>query len=99
MSKRIEINQESVFAALTIYEPDKAFENAIKRGLNNPEDWMYMYSKGLKDYFKHHDTREYRPFLNLSNITDLKGNKTLLKSIFKYSIITILITILFYTLS
>lgn len=38
---------------------EEAFENAIKRGLKNPEEYMYMYSIGKKDYFKHIDTRNY----------------------------------------
>jgi hypothetical protein len=39
-----------------------AFERAIKQGLKNPEDYMYMYTKDGKDYFKHIDTREYKKF-------------------------------------
>lgn len=38
--------KESVFSELQIREnPDEAFENAIKRGMKSPEDWMYMYSE------------------------------------------------------
>ena len=40
-------------------QPDEAFENAIKKGLKNPESWMYMYSDDKNDYFKHQETREY----------------------------------------
>jgi len=38
---------------------DEAFENAVKRGLRNPENYMYMYSIGKKDYFKHIENRNY----------------------------------------
>lgn len=38
--------KESIFAGMQIREnPDEAFENAIKRGMKSPEDWMYMYSE------------------------------------------------------
>ena len=39
-----------------------AFENAISKGLNNPGDFMYMYSKDNKDYFKHMMDRSYVNF-------------------------------------
>ena len=32
--------------------PRAAFERAIKKGLKNPDNYMYMYSKDGKDYFK-----------------------------------------------
>ena len=39
-------SKDSIFAGLKIREnPDDAFENAIKKGMKNPEDWMYMYSQ------------------------------------------------------
>ena len=41
-------------------ESKEAFENAIKNGLETPEDYMYMYSIGKNDYFKHVITRKYR---------------------------------------
>lgn len=31
----------------------EAFENAIAKGMINPENFMYMYSKDGQDYFKH----------------------------------------------
>ena len=34
------------------------FENAIKNGLN-AEEYMYMYSDEMVDYFKHINTRNY----------------------------------------
>jgi hypothetical protein len=41
-------------------ESKEAFENAVRNGLENPEDYMYMYSIGKNDYFKHMITRKYR---------------------------------------
>lgn len=55
--------KQSVFADLQIREnPDEAFDNAIKRGMKNPDDWMYMYSDRGRDYFKHHVTRKYTSY-------------------------------------
>lgn len=53
----------SVFRGLQIRKnPGEAFENALKRGMKNPDDWMYMYSKGGRDYFKHCETRAYKAY-------------------------------------
>ena len=41
---------------------NEAFENAKLKGLNRPEDYMYMYSKGLKDFFKNINYRNYINF-------------------------------------
>lgn len=61
--KYISHSRDSVFASLDIREnPDDAFDNAIKRGMKDPDDWMYMYSKNKRDYFKHCDTGEYVSF-------------------------------------
>lgn len=50
----------SIFEGIKIREnPDDAFKNAIKRGMKNPDDWMYMYSEKNKDYFKNYYTRAY----------------------------------------
>ena len=55
--------KESIFAGMKIREkPQDAFDNAIKLGMKNPDDWMYMYSNNGRDYFKHHDTRNYTSF-------------------------------------
>lgn len=43
-------------------EINKAFENAIKHGMSNPYDWMYMYSTKDRDFFKHQDTRNYTSY-------------------------------------
>lgn len=42
-----------------IRDVEEVFNNAIKLGMKNPKDWMYMYSDENTDYFKHIDTREY----------------------------------------
>jgi hypothetical protein len=40
----------------------EAFKNAILKGLNDPEKWMYMYSKENKDFFKNIAMRNYINF-------------------------------------
>ena len=39
-----------------------AFENAKSKGLDKPEDFMYMYSKENKDFFKNIMDRKYIDF-------------------------------------
>jgi hypothetical protein len=48
-----------------------AFENAKSRGMYNPSEWMYMYTKGDLDYFKNIISREYKSFYFFN--TNLKG--------------------------
>lgn len=43
------------------------FENAIKQGMTNPDDWMYMYSDDEKDFFKNCYSREYISFKKEEN--------------------------------
>lgn len=65
--------ENSVFAGLKVREnPQDAFDNAIKRGMKNPEDWMYMYSENNRDYFKHHDTRKYISYPQFGPIEMIK---------------------------
>tara|TARA_R110000744_G_scaffold199166_1_gene318404 strand:+ start:533 stop:730 length:198 start_codon:yes stop_codon:yes gene_type:complete len=47
-----------------IYQRDsnKAFENAKSKGLDKPEEVMYMYSKDNKDFFKYIMDRKYISF-------------------------------------
>lgn len=59
--------EKSIFDTLKIYDSEKAFNNAIKKGLN-PDGWMYMYSTRFKDYFKNSMTRGYISYFNFSNI-------------------------------
>ena len=52
--------QSDIFSNLTMRENvADAFHDAIAKGLQNPEDWMYVYSQNGTDFFKHHDTRKY----------------------------------------
>lgn len=53
---------ESIFSNLKMRDSQEAFENAIRNGLKNHEDYMYMYSDNGKDYFKHCITRQYSEF-------------------------------------
>jgi len=43
-------------------DSNKAFENAKSKGLNKPGDFMYMYSKEDKDFFKNIMDRKYVSF-------------------------------------
>ena len=45
-----------------IKDSQKAFENAKSKGLNNTNEYMYMYSKDNKDYFKNINFRNYISF-------------------------------------
>ncbi len=66
--------KESIFAGMQIREnPDEAFENAIKKGMKKPEDWMYMYSENGKDYFKNYWTRRYTSYRQFSVIDLIKS--------------------------
>ena len=66
--KYLEHPEESIFAGMKIREnPQEAFDNAIKRGMKNPEEWMYMYSKNNKDFFKNCNTRNYISYLQFDS--------------------------------
>jgi retron-type reverse transcriptase len=43
-------------------DSNKAFKNAKSKGLNKPNEYMYMYSKDNKDYFKNINFRNYINF-------------------------------------
>jgi len=48
-------------------DSNKAFENAKKKGLNKPSEYMYMYSKHFylkpsQDFFKNINSRNYISF-------------------------------------
>ena len=65
--------EDSVFAGMKIREnPQDAFDNAIKRGMKNPDDWMYMHSENNRDYFKHCDTRKYVSYPQFGPIEMIK---------------------------
>tara|TARA_R110000824_G_scaffold23257_1_gene83763 strand:- start:1083 stop:1322 length:240 start_codon:yes stop_codon:yes gene_type:complete len=48
----------------SMYQRDsnEAFENAKLKGLNDPGEYMYMYSQSNKDYFKNIMFRNYINF-------------------------------------
>jgi len=48
----------------SMYQRDsnEAFENAKTKGLDKPQDFMYMYSQANKDYFKNINFRNYINF-------------------------------------
>jgi hypothetical protein len=60
--------RDSIFSGIQVNDSKQAFDHAIRRGLKNPEDYMYMHSTRFLDYFKHCDTRAYRSFINFGNI-------------------------------
>jgi len=43
-------------------DSNEAFENAKSKGLDKPEEFMYMYSKDDKDFFKNINFRNYISF-------------------------------------
>lgn len=43
------------------------FENAIKQGMINSDNWMYMYSDNDYDFFKNCYSREYISFKREEN--------------------------------
>lgn len=63
----------SVFEGMKMREnPDDAFNNAIKRGMKIPDDWMYMYSENNKDYFKNYYSRKYKSYPQFGKVEILK---------------------------
>ena len=64
----------SIFEGMKIREnPEDAFDNAIKRGMKNPDDWMYMYSNNNKDYFKNYYSRKYKSYPQFCVIEKIKN--------------------------
>tara|TARA_R100001244_G_scaffold116500_1_gene86588 strand:- start:8 stop:190 length:183 start_codon:yes stop_codon:yes gene_type:complete len=47
---------------MELRDSQKAFENAKAKGLDKPQDYMYMHSQNNKDYFKHIMFRNYISF-------------------------------------
>ena len=52
-------------------DSNKAFENAKSKGLDKPEEFMYMYSKDGRDYFKNTNFRNY---VNFKFVDGVKHN-------------------------
>lgn len=47
------------YEQLCVRDSELAFENAIRMGMRKPNEYMYMYTDGIFDFFKHRDTRLY----------------------------------------
>ena len=62
-------------AETKVLDPGAAFKDAISKGLKNPEDYMYMYTKDGKNYFKHIDTRKYETFNKGGKVSRKRGGK------------------------
>ena len=62
--KTISSFKSSINDGSSMYQRDsnEAFENAKTKGLNKPQDFMYMYSQAKKDYFKNINFRNYISF-------------------------------------
>jgi len=50
-------------------DPQSAFENAIAKGMHDPQNWMYMMTteslidiKSMEDAFKNINTRAYKSY-------------------------------------
>jgi len=54
--------KENIFINIYQRNSNEAFENAKSKGLNKPGDFMYMYSKENKDFFKNIMDRKYVSF-------------------------------------
>lgn len=57
---------ESIFKDLRFRDPQNVFENAIKKGMKRPYEYMYMNSSIMFDYFKHKETKVYKSYFNIS---------------------------------
>ena len=57
---------------------NEAFENAKLKGLNNPGEYMYMYSKDGLDYFKNINFRNY---INFKQQELMTIDKNILKAV------------------
>ena len=68
------LSKDSIFSGLQIREnPQDAFDNAIKKGMKNPDDWMYMYSNNGRDFFKNCWTRNYKSYPQYGTIEKMKN--------------------------
>lgn len=71
--------ETSIFDNVTIRDPEKAFQNAIRKGMKNPEEYRYMESTKYKDWFKHY-TGAYKSYFNfrdkLITMKEYKAMKT-----------------------
>ena len=61
-SKNKQQPKETTMNGMYQRDSNKAFENAKSKGLDKPQDYMYMYSKDDKDFFKNINFRNYISF-------------------------------------
>ena len=54
--------KEKTMNGMYLRDSKLAFESAKSNGLTQPENYMYMYSKDNKDFFKDTLTRKYVSF-------------------------------------
>lgn len=63
---------------------DDAYKNAIRQGMRNPENWIYMYSKYNRDYFRNMCSKKFISFAQFDLIgTNKIKNKNKDKEILK----------------
>ena len=56
------LTKETTMNGMYLRDSKLAFESAKSNGLTQPENYMYMYSKDNKDFFKDTLTRKYVNF-------------------------------------
>ena len=62
MTKEVKTMYKLTNGDLYTRDHKEAFNNAKLKGLNNPNEYMYMYSSHNKDYFKNINFRNYISF-------------------------------------
>ena len=56
------LTKETTMNGMYQRDSNKAFTNAKAKGLDKPQDYMYMYSKDNMDFFKNINFRNYISF-------------------------------------
>ena len=56
------LTKETTMNGMYQRDSNEAFTNAKSKGLDKPEEFMYMYSKDDKDFFKNINFRNYISF-------------------------------------
>ena len=56
------LTRETTMNGMYQRDSNEAFTNAKSKGLDKPEDYMYMYSIEQRDFFKHIMERTYISF-------------------------------------
>ena len=63
-----------------------AFESAKSKGLTQPQDYMYMYSKDNKDFFKNIMDRKHPCFLEYLTLAEVCPVRNLRNHIVDYKV-------------